>query len=475
MLMIKKLFSFGKNQPVPSARSRAQPAPLWNGPVELLITNATIVTCDEAFSVLENASLGVHDGKIVSLITNDEPAVKQLSSRATQIIDAENKILMPGLINTHCHAGDSLFRGLVEGLPLEPWLEKLWIAETGTLTPETIELGSTLGYAENALNGVTTVVDMFWEPDRLLAGAKAVGIRVATGGIYFDPPGIDGKTMSQRIPLSRQFFDEFGGDEFLLPTLCVHGAYTVGPEQIKGALQVRDDYDALITIHAAETRAEQKTIIDNYGKSVIRHLDALGLLSEKSLLAHCVHVDEGEIDILAKTGAGVAHNPASNLKLGSGIAPIPAMMKKGVRIGLGTDGAVSGNDLDMWNAIRLAATLHNGANEDALAVRARDAVRMATLEGAKALGIDRETGSLEIGKRADIILINPHKIHAVPSFDPVNTLAYTIAASDVQHVWSAGQSIVRDGAITTIDVETVLEKVNGLIPAIAATLAASQD
>jgi len=438
----------------------------FNTPVDLVVKNATIISCDTYQTIIENGTLAVDKGLIVYI----GPLEETLESTACEVIDARGRIVMPGLINTHCHAGDSLFRGLVEGLPLEPWLEKLWIVESAILTPETIELGALLGLGENLLNGVTTVLDMFWEPASAVIAAKKLGMRIATGGLFFDPPGMDGATANQREGLAQDFFDAHKDEETLIPCVCVHGAYTVGPQSLATAIKVQQKHNTLITIHAAETQAEQKTIFDQYGQSVIQHLYNCDLLSPKAILAHCVHLDDAEIKILAQTGAHVSHNPASNLKLGSGIARIPDLLKAGVSIALGTDGAVSGNDLDMWRAIRLAATLHNGNTQNALAIGAQEALAMATLEGAKALGIEDHAGSLELNKRADFIILNPNKIHAVPIFDPINYLSYAASNGDVEDVFVGGRQVVRGRKIIGIDVQDLLEKVHHLTPNIRNTL-----
>jgi len=464
--MLKSLFQSGKNK-FPSKPKKAKP---YSGSVDMVITNACLVTCDGDFTIIDQGCVVIADGKIVDILDKGAPHQAALVQRATQIVDAAGQIIIPGLINTHCHAGDSLFRGLVEGLPLEPWLEKLWVAETAILNPDTIELGSKLGYAENLLNGVTTVMDMFWEPASMLAASHDVGLRVATGGIFFDPPGIDGATADQRDNLAREFFTAYKEHPSLIPSISAHAAYTVSPDSLKIALAVRDDFDTLITIHAAETKFEQHSITEQYGRSVIRHLDHVGLLSERAVLAHCVHLDDEEIEIIANAGASVSHNPASNLKLGSGIAPITDFLTGNVCVALGTDGGVSGNDLDLWKAIRFAAILHNGATQNPLAISAQDVIKMATINGAEALGIADEAGSLEVGKRADMVMINPRQLHAVPVFDPVNYLAYAASNADVETVWVAGRKTVENHRLLTIDTDDVLDRVNYLLPSIRDSL-----
>jgi 5-methylthioadenosine/S-adenosylhomocysteine deaminase len=312
---------------------------------------------------------------------------------------------------------------------------------------------------------------MYWHPGETVAGARAVGCRVSTVGIFFDGPGMDRLAPGRRIAEAEAFFDAFGDAEDVLPGVFPHGTYTVGPESLRAARDLADRHGALFCTHAAETRAEQAVVTDRYGRSVIRHLDALGLLDERAVLAHCVWLDDEEIAILARTGATVAHNPVSNLKLASGFARVPDMLDAGIRVTVGTDGAISGNDLDMWMALRLAATLHKANTLRADAVSTAQAVRMVTLAGAEALGAADRIGSLEPGKYADMILIDLRRPHAVPMFDPMTHVVYSTAKSDVRHVFVGGRQVVRDGALTRIAIGDVLDEVEALAPRIAASIA----
>jgi 5-methylthioadenosine/S-adenosylhomocysteine deaminase len=433
---------------------------------DLIIRNALVVTADADGTVIRDGAVAVRDGCIARI----GPAA-EVGTDAAELVDAGGMLLMPGLINTHCHAADSLFRGLVEDLPLEPWLQTVWKAERAILSPETVRLGATLGLAELLLGGVTTVMDMFWHPHQTVAAARDLGIRVSTGGIFFDGPGIDGHAEAQRVADAERFFAEYAGAEDVLPGAFPHGAYTVGPDNLMAAKLTAEAAGGLFCTHAAETRAEQADIANRYGRSVIRHLEHLGLLDERTVLAHCVWLDDEEIAILARTGATVSHNPVSNLKLASGIARIPDMLAAGVRVTLGTDGAISGNDLDMWMALRLAATLHKGATLRADAVSTDQALRMVTLDGAAALGAADRIGSLEPGKFADMILIDLNRPHAAPLFDPLTHLVYSTAKSDVRHVWVGGGQVVRDGALTRGDLAGTLAAVAELTPRIAASIA----
>jgi len=436
---------------------------------DLVVKNAIVVTCGSGGTVIADGGVAVDKGRITNVASSAE--LEPLAANARRVIDGAGHILMPGLINTHCHAADSLFRGLVENLPLEPWLQTVWKAEGAILNPDTSRLGSELGFAELLLSGVTTVMDMFWYPAETVRAARSVGIRVATGGIFFDPPGVTGHDLQGRIAEAERFFDAFGDADDVFPTVLPHGAYTVAPDNLKTAKAIAERHGALFSTHAAETRAEQADVTGRYGRSVIRHLDHLGLLDERTVLAHCVHLDDEEIAILARTGVSVAHNPMSNLKLASGVARVPDMLAAGITVTLGTDGAISGNDLDMWMALRLAATLHKGVTGRADVVSTGEALPMVTAAGAKALGASDRIGSLEPGKFADMILIDIKRPHAVPVFDPVTHLVYSTAKSDIRHVFVGGEQVVRNGELTKHTLSDTIEAVERLAPKIAASIA----
>jgi 5-methylthioadenosine/S-adenosylhomocysteine deaminase len=433
---------------------------------DLIVTNALIVTADAAGTVIRDSALAATGGRIDRL----GPAA-EIGTDAAAVHDARGMLLMPGLINTHCHAGCSLFRGLVEGLALEPWLRKVWQAESAILTPRTVRLGARLGLAEQLLGGVTTVMDMYWHPRQTVAAARDLGMRVATGPIFFDGPGVDNETPPERLRDAERFFAETAGAADVLPAAMPHAAYTVGPDLLRASRRLADAAGALWSTHAAETRAEQAEVTARYGRSVIRHLDRHGLLDARAVLAHCVWLDDEEIDILARTGASVSHNPVSNLKLASGIARVPDLLEAGVRVALGTDGAISGNDLDLWLALRLAAMLHKGATLRPDAIPAAQALAMVTREAAAALGAADRLGALAPGSAADMALLDLARAHATPMFDPVTHLAFSAAKSDVRHVWVGGAQVVRDGALVRHDLAETLAEVAALAPRIAASVA----
>jgi 5-methylthioadenosine/S-adenosylhomocysteine deaminase len=436
---------------------------------DLVINNATVVTSDPKGTIIARGGVAVADGRITQVGAAQQ--IAPVAARAKKVIDATGHILMPGIVNTHCHAADSLFRGLVENLPLEPWLQTVWKAEGAILNPQTSRLGSVLGFAELLLSGVTSVMDMFWYPFETVAAARQVGMRVSTGGIFFDPAGVTALSIDSRVAEAQRFFDEFGTAEDVFAAAMPHGAYTVSPENLKAAWAVSHKCGGIFCTHCAETRAEQADIQSRYGRTVVRHLDHLGCLDARTVLAHCVVLDDEELDIIARTGAHVAHNPMSNMKLASGFARVPEMLERGINVSLGTDGPLSGNDLDMWMALRLAATIHKGYTGRADLISTRQAFDMLTINGAKALGAADRIGSLEVGKFADMVLVDLKRPHAVPMFDPMTHLVYSTNKSDVRHVFLGGEQVVRNGQLTRMSLDDTLAEVSAMVPRIAATIA----
>ena len=435
---------------------------------DILIKDALLVTCDKHHNLYENGVMAVKAGRIEEIVETGSTAAGSL--QAKEVISAKGQIVMPGLINMHCHAADSLFRGLVENLSLEAWLGRVWIAEKAILTPETTYLGSVLGLAENLLSGVTSVMDMFWYPAETARAARMLGMRLSTGGIFFDPPGIGGRTQEDYIAEAKEFSATFGGSSDIFPATMPHGTYTVSPKNLIAAKSIADEKDELFCTHAAETKAEQADIESRYGESVIRHLASYGLLGNRTVLAHCVHVDDYEISLIAETDTTVVHNPMSNLKLGSGISPTIKIQEAGVRLTIGTDGAISGNDLDMWLAMRLASGLAKGFSMKPDAFQAKDVLHMATLNGAEALGQKNELGSLEVGKRADFIFIDVNNAHAVPLFDPQTHLVFGAGRSDVSDVFVNGRQVVKEHVLTCLNLDETLYEVKKLMPEIKKSL-----
>ena len=415
---------------------------------DILIVNALVVTMDPAGRIIPRGAIAIDNGSILEIGDTDD-----LSARfeAGEWVDASEGIVMPGLINTHSHLATAMFRGMAEDMGLEPWLRVSWAREKAMVNRKTIAMSSRLAMLELMMGGVTCAVDMYWYPEVTAAVAQKAGFRLAAGPVFIAGDDLpDNLSIAQRELLAREFVDRFSGDPLVLPMLMAHSTLTEPPELLSRVKRLADGYGLMVNLHSAETLAERKEVLARRGLTPIRLLRDLGFLDGRTLLAHCVHVDEEEIAMLAG-GAAVSHNPMSNLKLASGIAPLARMAKAGVRLSVGTDGALSGNDLNMWLAMRLCAVLQKCENGDATLFKAEDVVRMATIEAAEAMGLGDRIGSLEAGKRADIILIDLDSPHLTPLYDVYAQLLYAVGREDVATVLIDGKIVMRDREPRTID------------------------
>lgn len=430
---------------------------------DLVIHNAVVVTVNAQNTIYNRGTVVVRDGRIAAI--GSDMSLRDVVSQHR--FDAMGGILIPGLVNAHCHAAGSLFRGLVEDLPLEPWLERIWKAESAILDDETALLGSMLGFAELLLGGVTTVMDMHFFPLRAIEAAQHLSMRIATGVVACDNMPVGQSSLAD----IENFFDRAEASPHLRRGALAHGAYTVAPENIRSAFNAAVRHESFFHIHCAETAVERRTVESRYGKPVVTHLAELGVLASRTSLAHCVHIDEREIDMIAMSGASIVHNPVSNLKLGSGFAPIAELCKAGVNVALGTDGALSGNDLDMFLAMRLAATLPRAVSGDAAAVLSSDALRMGTINGACALGMERSIGSIEIGKQADFALVDVSGPSATPMINPVAQIVQGSNRRDVTDVFISGRRVVANGQIVSAECGPLLAKVAAMRERIVRSLA----
>lgn len=437
--------------------------------IDKLIIHGLIVTMDPDHSLIEDGAIAISGSKIVS-VGPTRKLVAQYS--ASETIDASNQIVMPGLISAHTHCPAVLFRGLVEDVPLYAWLDRMWKAEKQFLSPDTVRAGARLAYFEMIRGGTTTALDMYWFPEVSAEVARQVGFRLMTGPVYLDTEDPqDGIPIEKRTERGRAFLQEYLDDPLIVPCVQPHSTYTVPPDFLLEARALADEFGVIYHTHASESEDEVADVVKRYGKTPINHLEALGLLDDRTVLAHCVHLSDQEITLLAERGAVSVHNPLSNLKIGSGIARVPSMLQAGIPVLLGVDGPQSGNDLDMWLAMRLAAILHKGNNQDPTLLPAPDVVKMATCDVAEALGLGERIGSLEVGKLADIILIDLHKPHLVPLYDLYAHLVYAIGREDVTTVLINGQVVMRDRQMLTLDEEETLGDVNKIGHQIAAATA----
>ncbi|MBI9046315.1 MAG: amidohydrolase [Anaerolineaceae bacterium] len=435
--------------------------------VDILIVNGLVVTMDLDQRIIRDGAVAISGTQIKAI-----GSTKELETRfiAQEVINAAGHAVMPGLINAHSHIPSVLFRGLVEDLPLYDWLDEMWKAEKKCISSSSIKAASQLGFLEMIQCGITTSLDMYWFPEISAEVAKEVGFRFMGGPVYLEtdaPP--DNIPMEERSARGRAFLQEYQDDSLIIPCVLPHSTYTVSPKYLCEARALADEFGVVYHTHASESAGEVADILQRYGKTPINHLEELGLLDNKTVLAHTVHLTDQEIELLAERGVISVHNPISNLKLGSGIARVPEMQQAGIPILLGTDGPQSSNDFNLWLTMRLTAILHKGAHEDPSLIPTTSVVRMVTSGAAEALGLNNLIGSLEIGKRADLILIDLKKPHLVPLHDIYAQLIYSVGREDVSSVVINGRLIMNDRQMLTMDVEETMGNVINIASAISKT------
>lgn len=425
---------------------------------DFLILNAILVTMDKDLRIINRGAIAISGSHILA-IGSQENILTQYDSDNN--IDACGGIVLPGLINTHTHLAMVLLRGLAEDLELPVWLKKVWKAEHAVMTPDTVELGARLGIIESIMSGTTCAVDMYWYPDRTARAAQSLGFRLANGPVFLDSTSApDGLAFMDRCSLTRDFIAEFQADPLIIPMIMPHSTATDSPAFLKQVKSLADRYGVMLNMHCAETEGEVKTVINQHGKPPVSLLESIGLLDNPIILAHCVHVTKQEILTLAKKRVLVAHNPVSNMKLASGIAPVFEMLQAGVNVSLGTDGAQSSNDLNMWLPIRLTALLQKVQHFNASVITAQEVIKMATIDAATGIGLGNQIGSLEAGKIADLIVIKNNTPHMVPMFDPYAQLVYSAGRDDVNHVMINGKWVMFSRKLITGNLQDCLDKVS---------------
>jgi 5-methylthioadenosine/S-adenosylhomocysteine deaminase len=436
--------------------------------VSLLITNGTIVTMDPELRVLPLGSVAIDGSTIVAV---DRADTIRRRFRARDTIEAWGSIVLPGLINTHTHAPMVLYRGLADDLALMDWLQKyIFPAEAKTVSPAFVRAGTRLAALEMIQSGTTTYADMYYFEEEIAKETKAAGLRGVLGQTIIQFPVADAKTPADGLARTEAFIKEWKGDPLITPAVAPHAMYTLDGPTLMACRELARRYNVPTIIHLAETQAETQTAQERYRSSPVAYLEALGFLGPGVLAAHGVWVSEPEIALLKSRGVGVSHNPESNMKLASGTAPVPGYLKAGVSLGLGTDGAASNNDLDMFEAMRVAALLHKHESGDPRVMSAREALEMATLGGARALGMHTELGSLEPGKRADVIVVSMNSARQTPLYDPVSHLVYTTRGSDVQATIVDGKVLMRSRKVLTLDEQAVLKEARALAETVRAAV-----
>lgn len=425
-------------------------------PADLLILGGTGVTMDGERRVIEDGAVAVRGEKIVAVGKRAEIAGKY---RAKRTINATGKAVIPGLINTHTHVPMSLFRGIADDLDLQEWLTRfIFPAEAKNVDEAFVRAGTRLGLAEMILGGTTTFCDMYYFEDAIAEETSKAGVRGVLGETVLDFPAPDNKTWDQALNYTEKFIKKWQGDSLIVPAIAPHAPYTVSREHLLAAQDVSEKLQVPLIIHLAEAKTETEFVEKNYGGlRPIEYVDSIGFLTPRTIAAHVIQANERELDILKKRGVGIAHNPQSNMKLAAGVAPVPAMLARNIPVGLGTDGAASNNDLSLWEEMDIAAKLHKVYSGDPKMLSAEQAFEMATIRGARALHMDDLIGSIEVGKRADIVIVDLDSLHQVPLFNIFSHLVYATKAGDVRTVIINGRPVMIDRRLLTLN-ESVIRK-----------------
>lgn len=428
---------------------------------DTIIHNGTVVTVDSGFTVIRRGAVAVRRGRIEKVWA---PPAGQALPAAAEVLDARGGIIMPGLVNAHTHLPMALFRGLADDLPLEEWLaDHIFPAEARHISAGSVRSGARLACAEMVSGGITTCCDGYFLVDRFFDAVEATGMRalLGQGVIDYPAPGVPDPT--RNVAVARDYARKRKTASALAqPSIFCHSPITCSAATLVAAKKAAEQSGVLFQVHVAETQAERDRIMKAHGRTPVQYLDRLGLLNETTLLVHAVWTDERDIEIIARSGARVVHCPESNMKLASGVAPVPDFLAAGIAVGLGTDGCASNNDLDLWGEMDTAAKLHKVHRMDPTVMAAATVVRMATIQGAHALGMHRTIGSLEPGKCADLIVVDMNRPHLTPLYHPASHLVYAVRAGDVRHAMVNGRWLLRDRKLLTIDMGALLPEVNAL-------------
>ena len=418
-----------------------------------LVVGGTVLTMEPDTEPITNGAVAIADGTIAAV----GPAEELLElAQAGDVLNAGNCLVMPGLINTHSHLAMTVLRGIADDLPLMEWLENhIWPVEMEHMNRETVRLGTELAAAEQLLGGVTTTTDMYFFGDEVSAVLADAGMRAVVAEALIGFPTPRCKTTEEMQAKQRELIEEYKDHPLITPSVAAHAPYSVQATDLVAEAELAEEYEVPMQIHLSETAWEVEKLLDEKGLSPVAYLADLGVLSERTVAAHCVHVSPEDIELLAEFEAGVAHNPVSNLKLASGVSPVPALIEGGVKLGLGTDGTASNNTLDLMRDMQLAALLHKGISGDATVLPAREMLEMATVRGAEVLGLADRIGTLTEGCEADVICVSIDGPHTTPMYDPFSHMVFAARAADVRHVMVRGNVVVRNRELMTLDQERI--------------------
>ncbi len=421
--------------------------------LDYLIRNGTILTM-QSRDVLRGGCLGIAGDRIAYV--GDGKDLRE--DDAKNVIDAKGGLVLPGLINGHTHAAMTLFRGLADDLPLMEWLNHYIFPVEARMDADFVYTGSLLACAEMILSGTTTFCDMYLFEEEVARAAKQAGMRCLVGEVLYDFPSPNYGPLEKGFEYVETMLRRWKGDPIVSVAVEPHAVFTCSPELLQRAHRMAREHRVPLIIHLAETESEVKQVVEKYGRRPVEHLESLGLLGPGMIAIHCVYLTPGEIRSLAKSEVRVVTNTESNMKLASGICPAPELLSEGVVLGLGTDGCASNNNLDLFGEMDSTAKIHKVVSMDPTVMDAFTVLRMATSEGARALGMEGVTGSLAVGKKADVILVDTFKPHMTPMFDPYSQLVYAAKASDVTHSFIDGRLVMEERRLLTLDVEEVMER-----------------
>ncbi|MFA7406365.1 MAG: amidohydrolase family protein [Anaerolineaceae bacterium] len=415
--------------------------------IDTLLTGGTIITMNPERWVLHDAAVAVKEGKILWI--GDASEAKSRFTAGNRV-DLQGRVVIPGLVNTHGHWAMTLMRGLVDDCPLEQWLGTIWRVEAAVLSPETVVTGSELAIIEMLRAGTTCAADMYWYYPEVTETSRRAGFRIVTGPSFAEIEGFeDYRHTNQMIAI--EYLDNYADVPLVRPCIQAHSAYTTSPTTLEHVMGLVHDRGLLFVTHASESKGELELVQEKHGARPIAVLDKFGLLSERTLLAHCVHLTDEEIGRLAETGTSVAHCPSSNLKLSSGIARVAELLAQGVNVSIGTDGPASNNDLDLFHEAQLAALVQKGVTGNPKVLPAEKVFSMLTIDGARAVGLDDIIGSLEVGKSADLVVIDFSSANLTPCYDYYSHLIYALSIGDVRDAMVAGQMLMKDRQMLTLD------------------------
>lgn len=430
-----------------------------------IIYNAHIITMNAKQEIIPQGSILIENGKIKALSPG------KLEDSSAEITDAHGMFVMPGFINTHTHVPMTMLRGYADDLPLHTWLtEHIFPAEARFVTPENVRIAARLAFTEMIKSGTTCFNDMYFFEDVIAEEAKKAGIRAVLGESLIDFPTPDFKTVEEGLTLCESLIHKWQGDSTIHPSVCAHAPYTCSRETLQKAKQLAGRYHTLLQIHVAETRKEVEDITAKTGLPPAEYLHSIGLLDQNVIAAHCVWLNKREIELLASTGTSIGHCPKSNLKLASGIADTDTYLKAGITVSIGTDGTASNNTLDMVEEMRFAALLPKAVHYNPEANNARTALQMATINGAKALGLEQITGSLETGKSADLIFIHADASNMQPVYDEYSAIVYAMNSKNIRSSMVNGEWIMQDRILCHLHKEEILEDIKQLAQKITHTI-----